>query len=172
MKSLAAANGSYVRGPWSIEPPAEYSDLSSTPGAYGLRVTIEPGLSYMYLPRQICDSLAIPLGLTYSEAHNLYFWNISSSDALFKSPAYLEIQVGVNSGKTDDFQLPTINTIKIPLALLHNTFHATVRARNGTLVFPGRYFPCSPYDTYDVETEWIRTAALGRAFLQGALFGM
>jgi hypothetical protein len=65
--------------------------------------------------------------------------------------------------------------VKIPLALLQHTFHATCRARNGSLVPPARYFPCSPVDqSPDIyaKSEWSRDPTFGRAFMQSAFFAM
>lgn len=127
--NLLQANGSVV------------SELSIRPN---------PGMPYIYLPRETCDAIASHLPVTYSRDFNIYFWNVGDPayERIVRSPHYLSFAFASGSGLT--------RSIDVPFALLNLTMGEPL------LSTPTPYFPCSP---------WLPSAApynFGRSFLQAA----
>ncbi|KEF54747.1 uncharacterized protein A1O9_09189 [Exophiala aquamarina CBS 119918] len=116
----------------------------------GVKILPEPGLPYMYLPRDTCDAIAAHLPVSYNADFNIYLWDTDS-------PAYSDI---VSSPHALAFSFEndgTTETINVPFALLNLTLDSPLTAG------PTPYFPCSPWTaTSDVPYT------LGRAFLQAA----
>ncbi|KAJ2989477.1 hypothetical protein NUW58_g3446 [Xylaria curta] len=166
LEKLRLNNGSFPQGPYKQEPRILHEDRNSTVE----RVIIEPGAPYLHLTRDACDPLAKLLDLEYDTTRNLYLWSYPPDHPIFRSPVYLELVltpiVDFNFHNLDETAYSKVS-IKIPMASLQHTFHATTRARDGSLLPPARYFPCSRR-----EFEWLyglRTwPRLGRAFLQSA----
>lgn len=131
------------------------SGLLQTSGdqAIGLQVQPEPGVPYLYLPRETCDVIASHLPVTYSEEFNLYLWDVDA-------PAYSEIISSPHSlvfsfaSGTDGREMSNIN---VPFALLNLTLSTPLKSK------PTPYFPCSPWNSSE-DTSY----HLGRAFLQAA----
>lgn len=168
LQSLKFANGSFPQGPYKVDPRFRLHKLPS----YVQPIVLEPGLPYLYFPKDICDPLAEILDATYDQERNLYFWNKPDDDPIFKSPTFLEIELtGYDSteGYISPTELIPTVSVKIPLALLQHKFSATVQAENGTMLRPARYLPCSPQDESVLREEWQNT--LGRAFFQAAFIG-
>ncbi|KAI1338533.1 hypothetical protein F5Y15DRAFT_386139 [Xylariaceae sp. FL0016] len=167
LEQLKLTNLSFPQGPYAREP----SVLVSGYNASDNYILIEPGSPYMHLSKTICDPLAEILDLKYDTTRNIYLWSYPSDHPIFRSPAYLELTLTNNEGytlavteHTEDYMKVLI---KIPIALLQPTFHATTRATNGSLAAPARYFPCSPSDL-DYPSGYTNWPRLGRAFLQSA----
>lgn len=117
----------------------------------GQDVVPDPGLPYMYLPRDTCDAIAAHLPVSYNADFNLYLWDT-------KSPAYEQI---VSSPHALVFSFSSSGgadgTIHVPFALLNLTLDQPLASQ------PTAYFPCSPHEaSQDVPYH------LGRAFLQAA----
>jgi len=110
----------------------------------------DPGVPYMYLPKDTCDAIAAHLPVTYNADFDLYLWDTNS-------PAFADI---VSSPHTLAFSFQNggqTETINVPFALLNLTLDSPLTAR------PTPYFPCRPWDaTTGVPYH------LGRAFLQAA----
>ncbi|KAI0006775.1 hypothetical protein F4779DRAFT_594965 [Xylariaceae sp. FL0662B] len=166
LENLKLNNQSFPQGPYKQEPSLLSESRNSTVG----EVIIEPGTPYLHLSRQVCDPLAELLDLEHDVTRNLYLWSYPPDHPVFRSPVYLELVL--TSGRysdvynKDETMYPKVS-IKIPMASLQHTFHATTRAKNGSLLPPARYFPCSQQ-----ESEWdngtMSYPRLGRAFLQSA----
>ncbi|KAL6244701.1 hypothetical protein RBB50_008229 [Rhinocladiella similis] len=168
LQSVKFANGSFPQGPYKVDPNIRLHKYPS----YVQQVVLEPGLPYLYFPKDICDPLAEILDATYDQERNLFIWNKPADDPIFTSPTFLEIQL-TGHDSTEAFispseLVPTVS-VKVPLALLQHTFSATVQAENGTMLPPARYLPCSPQDESFLHEEWDNT--LGRTFFQAAFIG-
>ncbi|KAH9828878.1 putative peptidase A1 family protein [Teratosphaeria destructans] len=117
-----------------------------------INVTPDPGVPYMYLPRQTCDSISRHLPVTYNADFNLYIWNTDSNGSyhdIVSSPHYLAFSLAGDSGSS--------TTIKVPFALLNLTLDTPLSST------PMQYFPCSP-KSHPGTTGY----TLGRSFLQAA----
>ena len=159
LDSLKFDNGSFPQA-YSIDPSQRLHKTFSQETT----IAFDPGLPYIYLQKDICDSLASFLDTPYDRERNLYLWTKPADDPLFHSPTYLEIVFGHQNTSTFDYQ--TDITIKIPFSLLQHNFYATADSVNTTLHPPERYFPCSPREfTYGNR---LNTALLGKAFFQAA----
>ncbi|KAI1119362.1 hypothetical protein F5Y14DRAFT_437913 [Nemania sp. NC0429] len=166
LENLILNNNSFPQGPYKQEPSLLDVAINSTSSAGYI---IEPGTPYLHLNYDRCDSLAKLLDLEYDITRNLYLWSYPADHPILRSPVYLEfVFVSSQFGDFDDLdeQMDSVS-IKIPMALLQHTFHATTRATNGSLLPSARYFPCSRhrYEPNDGIATWPR---LGRAFLQSA----
>ena len=140
------------------------TDKSEVPGllkinggkATELEVQPEPGVPYLYLPKDTCDAIAEHLPVTYNEDFNLYLWDTDS-------PAYSEIVSSPHSlvfSFGSEANISQTANINVPFALLNLTLDAPITTQ------PTPYFPCSPWTSSgDVPYH------LGRAFLQGAFLG-
>lgn len=119
-----------------------------------LDVYPEPGVPYMYLPRETCDAIASHLPVTYNPDFNLYLWDTEALaySQITSSPHTLVFSF--SSG--NDGQVATIN---VPFALLNLTLETPLRSSQTP------YFPCSPWTSGEVPYN------LGRAFLQAAFLG-
>ncbi|KAH0057617.1 hypothetical protein KCU60_g3447, partial [Aureobasidium melanogenum] len=108
-----------------------------------------PGVPYLYLPRNTCAAVTEHLPVDFNETLGLYIWNTSapSYQDIMTSPSYLSFNF--NSGTST-------STIYLPFALLNLTLEWPL------VNSPTQYFPCSPYQSPDGRFH------LGRAFLQGA----
>lgn len=111
---------------------------------------LNPGVPYMYLPKDTCDAIAAHLPVTYNSDFNFYLWN--TNDPAYKqiitSPHYLSFTFAPTSGA------PT--QINVPFALLNLTLESPLMSQ------PTSYFPCSPWTVSSVPYH------LGRSFLQAA----
>ncbi|KAI1363999.1 hypothetical protein F5Y08DRAFT_308039 [Xylaria arbuscula] len=166
LETLKLNNHSFPQGPYKQEPGSLRENINITATD---SIIIEPGTPYIHLSRRACDSLAKILDLEYDITRNLYLWTYPPDHPIFQSPIYLELLITPTSIRDvyySEVEYPEVS-IKIPMASLQHTFHATTRAINGSLLPPARYFPCSPRDH-----EWNGGIAtwprLGRAFLQSA----
>ncbi|TGJ84995.1 hypothetical protein E0Z10_g3766 [Xylaria hypoxylon] len=168
LENLRLNNRSFPQGPYKQEPSILHESRNSTVDA----VIIEPGTPYLHLSRRVCDSLAELLDLEYDVTRNLYLWSYPPDHPIFRSPVYLELVLVLSSEQyyeandKDETMYPSLS-IKIPMASLQHTFHATTRATNGSLLPPARYFPCSQHES-EWETGFLTWPRLGRAFLQSA----
>ncbi|KAI2468928.1 hypothetical protein F4781DRAFT_396401 [Annulohypoxylon bovei var. microspora] len=166
LEKLSFVNGSFRRGPYKQESTSFLTGNNISKHELLDEVSVEPGSPYLHLSTYICDFLADILDLTYDTTRNLYLWSHPSDHLIFRSPVYLELVVSTDMG-ANDFS-PNVS-VKIPMALLQHTFHATTRAMNGTLLPPARYFPCARSDLlFDNRNQYIFPSQLGRAFLQAA----
>ncbi|RWA07936.1 hypothetical protein EKO27_g7174 [Xylaria grammica] len=166
LESLRLNNQSFPQGPYKQEPSILHQNRNST----GAQIIIEPGAPYIHLYREVCDALAELLDLEYDATRNLYLWSHPPDHPIFRSPVYLELVLKSGSYYEafdgDEATYPKVS-IKIPMASLQHTFHATTRATNGSLLPPARYFPCSP-DDFGWANGTYTWPRLGRAFLQSA----
>ncbi|KPI41557.1 uncharacterized protein AB675_9090 [Cyphellophora attinorum] len=169
LDSLMFKNNSYPQGPYKQDPRLRYTvDSASTID----NIILDPGAPYFHLNSRICDPLAEMLGLEFDETRNLYLWTNEADDPIFRSPTFLEFEmVGYSPDDTFDYgtsyrngAAPTIS-IKIPLAQLQHNYHSSMRAANGTLLPPARYFPCSTSEWDKRRSGYYR---LGRPFFQAA----
>lgn len=118
----------------------------------GVEVSPEPGVPYLYLPKDTCDAIAAHLPVSYNADFNLYLWDTESSAyaEIVSSPHALVFSFASGStGKT--------GIINVPFALLNLTLDSPLTSR------PTPYFPCSPWTASDDVPYH-----LGRAFLQAA----
>ncbi|KAI6881578.1 hypothetical protein KC360_g6598 [Hortaea werneckii] len=117
-----------------------------------MEVYPDPGLPYMYLPRETCDAITEHLPVEYNSDFNLYFWNIEDENyhKILTSPHVLAFTFSAGSSET---------TIKIPLALMNLTLEYPLVSESTP------YFPCSPWTPSRAPYH------LGRSFLQGAFLG-
>lgn len=109
----------------------------------------DPGVPYLYLPKDTCDALAAELPVTYSSDFNLYLWN-TDDDAyrkIISSPHYIAFTFS-----SDGFE----TTINVPMTLMNLTLSYPLVSEDT------QYFPCSPWTLNSAPYH------LGRAFLQGA----
>ncbi|KAK5058704.1 hypothetical protein LTR84_010968 [Exophiala bonariae] len=131
------------------------SGLLQTSGdqAIGLEIQPEPGVPYLYLPKETCDAIASHLPVTYSEELNLYLWDTKAPEypEIISSPHYLVFSFSSGADGTDT------SNINVPFALLNLTLESPLQSK------PTPYFPCSPW----TSTETV-PYHLGRAFLQAA----
>ena len=166
LENLKLNNDSFPQGPYKQEPGFLRENINITATQ---SIIIEPGTPYIHLSQQACDSLAELLDLEYDATRNLYLWTYPPDHPIFKSPVYLELLI-TSTSISDVYYAkaayPEVS-IKIPMASLQHTFHATTRTTNGSLLPPARYFPCSrsEYEWNGGLATWPR---LGRAFLQSA----
>ncbi|KAI3320907.1 hypothetical protein HD806DRAFT_505315 [Xylariaceae sp. AK1471] len=168
LENFKLNNQSFPQGPYTLDPSILYESRNSTASG----VIIEPGAPYLHLRSELCDQLAELLDLEYDPTRNLYLWSYPPDHPVFRSPVYLELVITPEKYSlvySEDEEIYPKVSIKIPMASLQHTFHATTRATNGSLLPPARYFPCSPFESnpHSIVT-WPR---LGRAFLQSAFFG-
>ncbi|KAI0513063.1 hypothetical protein F5B22DRAFT_285629 [Xylaria bambusicola] len=166
LDSLRLNNQSFPQGPYKQDP----SLLRDRRNFTTTEIIIEPGSPYLHLNHGACGQLAGLLDLEYDATRNLYLWSYPPDHPIFRSPVYLEF---VLRPYWDDYDLdesqagvPEVS-IKVPIASLQHTFHATTRAINGSLLPPARYFPCSHHDS-EWSNGWYTWPRLGRAFLQSA----
>ncbi|RMY07200.1 hypothetical protein D0867_09420 [Hortaea werneckii] len=112
----------------------------------------DPGLPYMYLPRETCDAIAEHLPVKYNSDFNLYFWNTEDENyhKILTSPHVLAFTFSADTSET---------TINIPLALMNLTLEYPLVSESTP------YFPCSPWTPNSAPYH------LGRSFLQGAFLG-
>ncbi|KAI6821078.1 hypothetical protein KC340_g11228 [Hortaea werneckii] len=112
----------------------------------------DPGLPYMYLPRETCDAIAEHLPVEYNSDFNLYFWNTEDENyhKILTSPHVLAFSFSAGDSET---------TINIPLALMNLTLDYPLVSESTP------YFPCSPWTPNSAPYH------LGRSFLQGAFLG-
>ncbi|KAI7447922.1 hypothetical protein KC336_g860 [Hortaea werneckii] len=117
-----------------------------------MEVYPDPGLPYMYLPRETCDAIAEHLPVEYNSDFNLYFWNTEDENyhKVLTSPHVLAFSFSAGNSET---------TINIPLALMNLTLEYPLVSESTP------YFPCSPW------TPSTAPYHLGRSFLQGAFLG-
>lgn len=164
LEKFKLLNDSFLQGPQSINVEDPTAIIANE--AIINDVLVEPGSPYLHLDTRVCDWIADQLDLTYDITRNLYLWSYPPDPPIFQSPVYLEII-------TSNVQYPDNSSqrlsVKIPMALLQHTFHATTRATNGTLLPLARYFPCSRWE-YNIgfENGHYLPMRLGRAFLQAA----
>ncbi|KAI0172716.1 hypothetical protein GGR52DRAFT_580420 [Hypoxylon sp. FL1284] len=170
LESFKLINGSYPQGPYKLEPSYLVTQRS---GAVDGELLVEPGSPYLHLATENCDNLAAVLNLTYDTTRNLYLWSYPSDHPVFQSPVYLELVLTpLTYWDLDTYQnelYPKVS-VKIPMALLQHTFHATTRAMNETLIPPARYFPCARQN-FEFDRGYRTFPRLGRAFLQAAFIG-
>lgn len=116
-----------------------------------LSVQFDPSSPYLYLPRQVCDSLAAPLPVSFNSTLNLYMWNTSSPDYsnIVRSPTVLSLTLGSQGNSSI--------TINVPFSLLNLTLVAPLVNQ------PTSYFPCQPTNA--------SISVLGRAILQATYLG-
>lgn len=118
--------------------------------ASNLAVLPDPGLPYMYLPRDTCDAIAKYLPVTYNSDFNLYLWDTDK-------PAFKPIVTSAHFlSFTFAADLGLRQSIKVPFSVLNLTLDKPL------MYIPTAYFPCSPWAPSD------STYYLGRAFLQAA----
>ncbi|GAB1742070.1 hypothetical protein NU219Hw_g7459t1 [Hortaea werneckii] len=112
----------------------------------------DPGLPFMYLPRETCDAIAEHLPVEYNSDFNLYFWNTEDENynKILTSPHVLAFSFSAGNSET---------TINIPLALMNLTLEYPLVSESTP------YFPCSPWNPNSAPYH------LGRSFLQGAFLG-
>ena len=124
-------------------------------GTGGIRTILEPSIPYLYLPPEVCSSLASKLDLTYLPNLELYSWNFSnpSTTTLVNSLSHISFTF------TNASNVST--AIDIPFALLNLTLEPPLTSH------PIPYFPCRPYEPPPGQNQYF----LGRAFLQGAFLG-
>ena len=136
-------------------PFSSTSEQSILPTTNPLTVQMDTGNPYLYLPTEVCQSLAQNLPVTFQTKYGLYFWNTSDPQyaRIVTSPSYLRFTF--NAPKLSSGNL----TINVPFQLLNLTLSSPLIAT------PTAYFPCSPTTDSTVYT-------LGRAFLQAAFFGV
>ncbi|KAI5204907.1 hypothetical protein AUEXF2481DRAFT_4990 [Aureobasidium subglaciale EXF-2481] len=122
-----------------------------------VQILANPGVPYLYLPQQTCDSIAKYLPVTYNQDLGLYIWNqdLDSSNSRYKelieTSTYLSFNIQDESTQED-------KQLHVPFALL--TLELDYPITNNKT----RYFPCRPYTPRDGQPYH-----LGRAFLQAAL---
>ncbi|KAK5044574.1 hypothetical protein LTR84_010698 [Exophiala bonariae] len=111
----------------------------------------DPGLPYLYLPKDTCDAIAAHLPVTYSSDFNLYLWDTKSVayEQIVSSPHSLVFSFTGSDGAK--------GTINVPFALLNLTLTQPLASS------PTAYFPCSPHEASQDVPYY-----LGRAFLQAA----
>lgn len=111
----------------------------------------DPGLPYMYLPKDTCDAIAAHLPVSYSSEFNLYLWDTKSTayEEIVSSPHSLVFSFTGSDGGN--------GTINVPFALLNLTLTQPLAS------VATAYFPCSPH-TASQDVPYY----LGRAFLQAA----
>lgn len=144
---IAAGNSSFIN-----LPQGDTTSLLQANGSAVSELSIRPnpGMPYIYLPRETCDAIASHLPVTYSRDFNVYFWNVSDPayERIIRTPHYLSFAFASGSGLT--------RSIDVPFALLNLTMDEPL------MPTPTPYFPCSP---------WLPSAApynFGRSFLQAA----
>lgn len=122
-------------------------------GTNGTSLTVkpDPGVPYMYLPKDTCDAIAGHLPVTYDPDFNLYIWNTSAAQYqdIITSPHYIAFRFSSESGASN-------TTINVPFALLNLTLESPL------ISTPQQYFPCYPW------TPEAAPYTLGRSFLQAA----
>ncbi|KAK0618821.1 aspartic peptidase domain-containing protein [Immersiella caudata] len=113
-----------------------------------------PAVPGIYLPAPTCENAAKYLPVKYDNNTGYYLWDTSEPhyEPLINSAAYLAFTFA-------DHQARNV-TIKIPMKLLNLTLDKPITQA------PTPYFPC--HDVERVDGYW----ELGRAFLQGAFFGV
>ena len=169
LEEFISLNGSYLQGPVvkNLVKQGSYGDVIGTLTG---TLNVDPGVPYMYLSKDSCDTLASALNLTYDSWRNLYTWtNLTVMNSLSNSTSFLALNLSVMDG-TDSSKSSI--TIKIPFTLLSKTF--SVGTPPGELDSPAagsHYFPCSPLPGPSVDREPF-TPTLGRSFLQSAFYGM
>ncbi|MCJ1439693.1 MAG: hypothetical protein MMC23_000174 [Stictis urceolatum] len=146
--SLAAAPGSTALPSGNQTTLLQAGDQSRA----SLPITIEAQAPYLYLPTQICDSIAANLPVSWNDSLQLYTYttNLPSYPTLNTTALWL------------DFSFPKTTpsdllSIKVPIQLLILTLEFPI------VDIPTPYFPCRRTDN--------KPAVLGRAFLQAAFFG-
>lgn len=144
---VAAGNSSFVD-----LSPGDNTNLLQANGSVISELSIRPnpGMPYIYLPRETCDAIASHLPVTYNDDYNVYLWNVDDPtyERIVRSPHYLSFAFASGSGLT--------RSIDVPFALLNLSMDAPITSK------PTPYFPCSP---------WLPSAApynFGRSFLQAA----
>ncbi|KAK4443055.1 aspartic peptidase domain-containing protein [Podospora aff. communis PSN243] len=119
-------------------------------------ITPNPAVPGIYLPSPTCANAAKYLPVTYSVDTGYYLWDTTAPlySQLINSASYLAFTFG-------DHQAKNV-TIKIPLKLLNLTLDKPITD------VPTPYFPCHDVGKTQETGMW----ELGRAFLQGAFFGI
>ncbi|KAI4721264.1 hypothetical protein E4T48_02404 [Aureobasidium sp. EXF-10727] len=129
------------------------SDGASTNNNETLTVMPNPGVPYMYLPKDTCSTIAAFLPVTFDQSLGHYIWNTTKPafKKIMSSPSALKFSFRTDSG---------IQNISVPFALLNLTLDYPLVST------PTQYFPCVPYTPSDGSAYH-----LGRAFLQAAFLG-
>ncbi|KAI9670397.1 MAG: hypothetical protein M1817_004440 [Caeruleum heppii] len=121
-----------------------------------IMVTPDPGVPYLYLPQETCDSIAAKLPIQYNPSLGLYIWDSSSaSQSFFESLTRSTASLAFTFGSPGDSTV----SVNVPFSLLNLTLDGTFGSAQAN------YFPCRPYDALD------GAFVLGRAFLQAAFLG-
>ncbi|KAH8648623.1 aspartic peptidase domain-containing protein [Xylariales sp. PMI_506] len=118
-----------------------------------LEVNIDPCAPYLNLPQSTCDALAADLPVTYNADLGLYLWDTASSSAywdIIPAPVALvfSLQDPQNNTRTVNISVPFM--------------HLNLTLTEPLVDTPTAYFPCYAGSNGNY--------ALGRAFLQDALF--
>ncbi|CAD0083574.1 unnamed protein product [Aureobasidium vineae] len=129
------------------------SDDASTNDNDALTVMPNPGVPYMYLPKDTCSTIATFLPVTFDQSLGHYIWNTTKPafKKIMSSPSALKFAFRTDSG---------IENISVPFALLNLTLDYPLVST------PTQYFPCAPYTPSNGAPYH-----LGRAFLQAAFLG-
>ncbi|TGZ79118.1 hypothetical protein EX30DRAFT_342601 [Ascodesmis nigricans] len=120
-----------------------------------LSISLAPGQPHMYLPEEICTSLAERLPVKFNKDWGLYIWDTKNADfeAIVTSSAYIA------------FNFPSTGTsrniVKVPFKLLNLQLSSAYTLAEE----PVQYFPCRPVGSDE-------PILLGRAFLQAAITGI
>ncbi|THY62818.1 hypothetical protein D6C97_03099 [Aureobasidium pullulans] len=121
-----------------------------------LQVLANPGVPYMYLPRDSCDAIVEYLPVTFDPELGLYIWNTTDQHytEITKKLAWLSFTFvsSLNTPKEAE------GKIYVPFALLDLELDSPLTTSKT------RYFPCSPFTPREGQPYH-----LGRAFLQATL---
>lgn len=129
---------------------------SSMPNS--LSIAINSQGSYLDLPASTCAAIAKDLPVTFDNKYGLYMWNVDDPQysKIITSPSYLSFIFRASGMSNANL------TINVPFQLLNLTLEAPLIQK------PTSYFPCSPSQSINKESQY----SLGRAFLQAAFFGV
>ncbi|THW49414.1 hypothetical protein D6D21_02443 [Aureobasidium pullulans] len=144
--NIGVADGA---SPFPADMRLPVRNLLDSGGSGKLKIYPNPGVPYLYLPSETCNTISEHLPVTFNKTLGLYLWNTSapSFEDIMTSPSYLSFNFSTDS---------STSTVYIPFALLNLTLEWPL------VDFPTQFFPCSPYEPSDGRYH------LGRAFLQGA----
>ena len=145
---LVSSGGSaYINAP----PPSKNFLQANGSTLELLDVHTNPGVPYLYMPKDTCDAIAEHLPLKFDKDFNLYIWDTKDKayEEVISSPHYIGFEFISSNGES--------STINVPFALLNLTLDDPLKSE------PTQYFPCSPW------TPETAPYHLGRAFLQAAL---
>lgn len=121
-----------------------------------LQVLANPGVPYMYLPRDSCDAIVEYLPVTFDPELGLYIWNTTDQHytEITKKLVWLSFTFVSSPNTPKEAEVK----IYVPFALLDLELDSPLTTSKT------RYFPCSPFTPREGQPYH-----LGRAFLQATL---